>query len=75
MICAGAEVRSFMLHRGLASFDKLRMRSFLCGMTEMPFSIFLILSLSKDAPALLQQEMRRHFRAEARGRAIEENAA
>jgi len=39
------------LQDGLASFDKLRMRSFLSGTTEIPFSTFLILSLSKDAPA------------------------
>jgi len=64
-----------MLHRGLASFDKLRMRSFLYGMIEMPFSVSLILSLSKDAPAVLQRQMRFHFRGKARGRAVKESAA
>jgi hypothetical protein len=64
-----------MLRRGLASFDKLRMRSFLCGMIEMPFSIFLILSLSKDAPAVLQRQVRLNFQGEALGRAIKESAA
>jgi hypothetical protein len=38
-------------HWRRASFDKLRMRFFLRGTIEMRFSIFLILSLSKDAPA------------------------
>ncbi len=37
------------LHIDLASFDRLRMRSFLCGPCKGPFWIFLILSLSKDA--------------------------
>jgi hypothetical protein len=46
-----------MLHRSLASFDNLRMRSFRCGMIQMPFSIFLILSLSKDAQAALQRQV------------------
>ena len=46
-----------MLHRGLASFDKLRMRFFLRGIIQMPFSIFLILSLSKDAQAALQRQV------------------
>jgi hypothetical protein len=32
-----------------ASFDRLRMRFFLCGPWAVPDSIFLILSLSKDA--------------------------
>jgi len=33
-----------------ASFDRLRMSSFLHGIEQMPVRIFLILSLSKDAP-------------------------
>jgi len=64
-----------MLHRGLASFDKLTMRSFLCGMIDMPFSIFLILSSSKDAPMVLQQPMRLHFRGVARDGAIKDSTA
>jgi hypothetical protein len=75
MTCAGAEPRSFMLHRGLASFDKLRMRSFLCGMIDVPFSIFVILSLSKDTRVVLQRPMRFHFRGVARDRAIKESTA
>jgi hypothetical protein len=31
------------LHGGVASFDKLRMRSFLRGIWHMPVSIFLML--------------------------------
>jgi hypothetical protein len=46
-----------MLHRGLASFDRLTLRFFRCGMIQMPFSIFLILSLSKDAQAALQRQV------------------
>jgi len=37
------------LHDHHASFDKLRMRSFLRGTWYVPVLIFLILSLSKDA--------------------------
>jgi len=33
----------------VASFDKLRMRTVLHGTSQMPFSMHLILSLSKDA--------------------------
>jgi hypothetical protein len=46
-----------MLHHSLASFDKLKMRSFRGGLIQMPFSIFLILSLSKDAQAALRRQV------------------
>jgi hypothetical protein len=35
-----------------ASFDGLRRRGNLCGISQMPF--FLVLSLAKDIPAVLQ---------------------
>jgi AAHS family 4-hydroxybenzoate transporter-like MFS transporter len=37
-----------------ASFDKLRMRCFPRGTWQLPFPIFLILSLSKDAKTIMQ---------------------
>jgi hypothetical protein len=43
-----------MLLLGGASFDRLRMRTFLHGAWQGPSSIFLILSLSKDAVPILQ---------------------
>jgi hypothetical protein len=38
-----------MLQIDPASFDKLRLRTFLYGLWKMPLSLLLILSLSKDA--------------------------
>ena len=47
-----------MLQVGRASFDRFRMRSFLCGIWQMPVSLLLILSLSKDARLCCRPKLR-----------------
>src|SRR6185437_4134368 len=63
--CAARELPCHpgVLQQDPASFDRLRMRTFLGGIYQGPFAFSLILSLSKDAKLVLQHSLhgfRRH---------------